>query len=192
MGAYGSPEHLPDSGQSSNNYSYNYGNYNDPYRPKNEKKKFGCLSVFIIAFGSVVIALSILWIYGGQPELHKTSVSSVSSRDFTYSQAQIFPPLISSSVNESTDYLQGWVKTVVLKSLMYPDTAQFSNNLSDWNFSRDGDICTVSSFVNARGKETKQMVKADFIVKLSYDSLNAQVIYISVGGHVAYDISSSK
>lgn len=94
--------------------------------------------------------------------------------------------------NDSIDFLQGWVKTAVLKGLKYPDTAVFSDNDNDWKFVRDGNICEVHSVVTARAGKSKENITTPFIVKISYDELNAKVIYISLGSHVVYDEQSTK
>jgi hypothetical protein len=176
MGAYGSPE-LP-SKNSDNGYNYSYGNYQ---KPKGEKG--GCLKNVFIAAGLffvffVVYGLASTIISGGSPRTKDGTVQVMASAPASSA------PVV---VDDSTDFLQAWSKAAVLKALIYPDSAKFSDNPSDWNIVRDGNICEIHSVVSARGKETKKVSPTSFIVKISYDDLNAQVVYISLGDQVCYD-----
>ena len=83
------------------------------------------------------------------------------------------------------------MKTTVVKGLLYPESAQFSNNNADWTFSRSGNICSVSSVVYAKG-QNKKLGKSSFLVKIQYDDMFAEVSYVQIGTHVSYDATKKK
>lgn len=187
MGAYGSPE-LP-----SNNSNYTYGNYQKPKGEKGGCLKNGLIAVGVLLVFFVLFGLASYIINGGSPRIKDGAAQVMASAPAAY-----IPPVPASSapavpaaVDDSTDFLQAWAKAAVLKVLIYPDTAKFSDNLSDWKIVRDGNICEIYSVVSARGKETKKVSPTSFIVKISYDDLNAQVVYISLGDQVCYDRTKS-
>ncbi len=107
------------------------------------------------------------------------------------SKKVIVPAVASASVavvSDSDDYLRSWAKTAVLKGLIYPDSAKFSSNSSDWKIVKNGDTCEINSIVTAKGKSGTSGTTT-FTVRLSYDELKAQVTYLKIGNHVSYDVS---
>lgn len=189
MGAYGSPELYPNN----NDYEYKYQSPNQPpYKQK--RNTSSCLTNFfaVVGIASIIIFIVMLLVNG-------VKNSQKVNNQPTVSQSVYIPPLISSTSNsisvpnDSTEYLQSWAKAVILQYLLYPDSAKFSDNLSDWKIVRDGKSCTITSVVYARGKSSKQVTSGSFTVKVAYDSkFNAAVSYISIDDKVLYDLSSSK
>jgi len=198
VGAYGSPE-LPPNNTKDNNNGYQYqSSYQSPYKPNNPKSENGgCLKNGLILLGLlslffVIFSFASYMISGGNSavkvgNIKATTSSPVYSPPFSTSPVSSVPAV----VEDSTDYLQSWAKTVVVKCLVYSDTAKFSDDLSDWKFVRDGKMCEISSVVYARGKNTKENVKNTFIVRISYTDLKAEVTYIAVNDKVCYDDSKS-
>ncbi len=195
MGAYGSPELPPN--KSNNNYGYGY-HYQKPKGETGGCLKNGLIAVGLLLVFFVVFGLASSMINSGSPRVNNSAVQAVASVP-AYSQPVYIPPVPASSapaapvvVDDSTDFLQAWSKAAVLKALIYPDTAKFSDNPSDWKIVRDGNICEINSVVVARGKESKEVSQAPFVVRLTFNELDAQIIYISIGGRVSYDKSKVK
>lgn len=178
MGLYGSPDLTP-SEKAPDSYSYGYGKQAYPtYYPLKPKRHWG---MFFIGFISGIIV--VFMALGFTNTYSKTAAQKVPMQTYS-APAQIVR-------DGSEDYLQGWTKMVILKSLLYPDSAKFSDNSSDWSFDRESNVCIISSIVTAKG-QSKKTGTANFIVKMAYDDLQAKVTYISIGGHVSYDAESQK
>lgn len=186
MGAYGSPELYPKEPQKPYSPYTQYPQY--PYKPKSHG--------FAFFFGGFLVGAVIVMVftYSG-----KTSPSGKTIPTQAIPSASLYPsqaipsssPVISSVVPEtieSQEYLKNWTKTAVVKALLYPESAQFSDSDSDWSISRDGTICTVTSYVIAKDKN-KTVGRSPFVVKLQYDDLNAQITFVQIGNHVSYDIT---
>lgn len=196
MGAYGSPELPPNN--PSNNYGYGY-HYQKPKGETGGCLKNGLIAVGLLLVFFVVFGLASSMINGGSPRVNNSAAQTVASAQ-VYSQPVYIPPASTSSfsaptapvvVDDSLDFLQGWVKPVILKCLVYSDTATFSDNSNDWKIVRDGKVCEISSIVYARGQNTKKNVPNTFIVRISYDDLKADVIFVSINGKVCYDSSKT-
>ena len=180
MGAYGSPElRPPDKESGYYTYGTDYGQYN--ISPPKHNKHNGLTFFLGVAVGALLFSL-ISYLTGANT-LKKDSVSVLASVPASISSTSII-------VNDSDDYLRSWAKAVILKNLLYPDTAKFSSRSPDWEIIRNGSQCEISSVVTARGK-SKTMGTTTFVVRLYYDDLKAHVIYIKIGNDVVYDASSS-
>lgn len=180
MGAYGSPE-LPPNDRN-NTYDYGYGYH--------KKKRFGFLRG-LLAFVGTLFVFFVLFaiVYGNKSSGVKDGGFHTMASAPVYSVPASSAPVI---VDDSRDYLQSWAKAEVLTCLLYPDSAKFSEEPTDWKIVRDSNECTISSNVWARGKKSKQLGMSTFVVKISYKGLNAEVTYISIDDKVCYDISKTK
>lgn len=188
MGAYGSPELSPPQGNA----------YDNTFQKKDNPKGSNCFVRFLKGLLITVGALStifvvIAFIIGNRPTAYKNASAPV------YSQQVYVPPAAASSapaapvvIDDSTDYLQSIAKKAVLKALLYPDSAKFSDEVSDWKIVRDGNVCEIDSIVTSRGKKKNEIINGSFIVKITfYDELIAKVTYISIDDQVWYDASKS-
>lgn len=201
MGAYGSPE-LPPSNNRYEYPSHYQSQYQDPYKPKSEKG--GCFKNALMLVGIMALFLFFFYLIGAA-----MMNSSSASKSGTPANATVYssppyskPPMYSSQssvssapviVDDSNDFLKSWAKMAVLKALLYPDSAKFSDDPASWKIVRDGNTCEITSMVASRGKNSKQVINGPFVVKITYyDDLNAKVTYISLNGKVWYDSSSTK
>lgn len=184
MGAYGSPELYPNN----NNYEYKY---QPPIQPPYKQKRdaSGCFTHVLSIIGLISLLLFVIMVVTAIAANNRPPAKQVS----------VFNSLVPSAsnsisvTNDSTEYLQSWAKAVILQYLLYPDSARFSDNVSDWKIVRDGKSCTITSVVYARGKSSKEVTPGLFTVKVAYDSkFNAAVSYISIDDKVLYNSSSSK
>lgn len=171
MGAYGSPDLYPPE-KNTNNFSNPNRNYQSYIQIKPKRR----WPIFILGF----ICGIIFFILYTDAKIDK-NVASIKANTPVYSSAT--PP---SSI--SNEYLVAWAKEAVAKGLLYPDTAKFSDNMIDWSFITQGNVCTVNSFVWAKDK-SNQLGMVNFEVKFTYSDLQAKVIYLSIGNHVSYDAS---
>ncbi len=170
MGAYGSPELYPPEQQKQPNYlasgyySQKYPPY--PYRQKRPKR----VLPFVIGLVSGFILIGLVNQYNAQRPDHQVPAQA------TYASVE----------SDSDAYLENWAREAVTKGLVCPETAQFPTNPADWQIARNGDLCTISSYVTAEGK-SKQVSKYPFIVKIQYSGLSAHVTFLQIGDHVSYD-----
>ena len=178
MGAYGSPELFPPEEP---RYDYNteyVSNYQRPYKIKRGWGKF-FLGLFL---GSLLTFL--FTNFADADSLKETNAPMFSSSFSVLSSSSV----LKSSVSDADGCLLDWIKIVVKKALLYPDSAQFSDDISDWQITRSGNNCEINSIVIAKGK-SDGIGKTKFKVKVSYGELYAQVTYIQIGSHVSYDSS---
>lgn len=168
MGAYGSPElWSPDSER------YSPVSCNRQYDvPPPKHHLNGGLTFFIGVAVGALIFYSVSFLGNISKKVTVPAVASASV----------------AVVSDSDDYLQSWAKTAVLKGLLYPDSAKFSSNSSDWKIVRNGDTCEINSIVTAKGKSGTSGTTT-FTVRLNYYDLNAQVTYLKIGNKVVYDVS---
>ncbi len=196
VGAYGSPDLPPND---------NWHGYQDSCKPK--KQSSGCLKNVLI--GVLLVAVFLFLFYVVSLVIQSNNMTAKVAAQ-TYSYPTFIPPVISDSetgisssqsllssapiaVDDSTDFLQSWAKMAVLKALLYPDSAKFSDDPAAWKIARDGNVCTITSMVFSRGKNSKQITSGPFVVKIAYyDDLNAKITYISIDGKAWYDSTSSK
>ncbi|GEM_PF-6199944 len=167
MGAYGSPELTSPDLQP----RYSPINYSSYGVPPHKHRSHGGLTFFVgVAVGALILySVSYLSDVSKSP---KTSVAVVSS--------------VSSVVLTDSDlYLRSWAEAVVKKGLLYPDSAKFSDNATDWTVLKDGSTCSITSIVNAEGKSGISGTTT-FTVTLIYDDLNAQAIYLKIGDNIVY------
>ena len=171
MGVYGSPELFPPE-RYSGSYGYGGQGYQN-YQVKPKKHWFTFLVGFFCGIIFILLAYSFTKSY--------TDSAVVGTNLPSYSLPRRVPDV-------SNSYLISWSKAVVQKGLLYPDTAQFPDDVSKWAFKTEGNICTVSSSVTAEG-QSKRLGTVPFVIKISYSDLQAEVIYLSIGDHVSYDIT---
>lgn len=176
MGAYGSPELYPQEPKN------NYSQYS--YKPKAHRVAF-----FIGGFFSGVVIVN-LFVWSNKPYTGKT----IQARGVTPEVYSTAPSFVSSAAPETIDsqeYLKNWSESSVAKCLLYPDSALFSKNDSDWIISQQGEVCTISSFVSAKCKDNT-MGKSTFTVQIKYDNMYAQITSVQIGDKVVYDINKTK
>ena len=176
MGAYGSPEFLPNSVGLSRKDTQNA----KKLQRKNVAIGLQWVLIFLLVFALAIVANSKAQI------VSKAAISST-------------PALVSSSpisstpaiVDHSSDCLKAWAKTAVLKALVNSSTAKFSDKASDWKIVWDGKKCEITSAVTAIGRKSKQSSKMPFVVRISYNGLKANITYVSLSGQVCYNASIS-
>lgn len=174
MGAYGSPELYPPEQPKQSRYIAS-GYYSQQYSPYPYKQKRpNRVLPFVIGLVSGFIIIGAVNQYNEQQPHYQAPAQAA----------------FASVQSDSDVYLENWVREAVVKELTYPETAQFSGNSADWQIVRNGDLCTVSSYVMAEGKN-KQVSRSPFIVKIQYSGLSAHVTFLQIGSQVSYDESKS-
>jgi hypothetical protein len=143
MGAYGSPELPPNN----NSYGYQSPYQSQPSYPnhyKSESKKGGCLKNGLIFLGLLAFFLFVYGfvstLIGGSSSQVKDGTIPTMASSPTYSQSVYIPPTLVSSapvpsvpatIDDSTDFLQGWTKTMVCDAYKlakrYPQLTIVSN-----------------------------------------------------------------
>lgn len=165
MGAYGSPELYPQKSQNS------YPQY--LYKPKTHRAAF--------FFGGFLVGAIIVYVFA-LPSKISPSAQTTST--------QAIPSVSSASLpsveNVSQEYLKNWSELSVAKCLIYPDSALFPKNDSEWTILQQGAVCTVSSVVSAKNKDNS-IGKSRFTVKIQYYDMYAQVTSVQIGDKVVYD-----
>lgn len=178
MGAYGSPELYPKEPQKPYSPYSQYPQYQ--YKPKSHGVAF--------FFGGFVVGAVIVMVltYSGKSSPSGKTIPTQAIPSASYSV-----PSAASVPVDSQEYMKNWAESSVAKCLIYPDSALFPENDTEWTISHQGAVCTVSSVVSAKNKDGT-IGKSPFIVKIQYYNMYAQITSVQIGDKVAYDITKAK
>lgn len=176
MGAYGSPELYPPEPQNS------YPQYS--YKPKTHRAAF--------FFGGFLVGVVIVNLFA-LPNKTSSHGNTIPTQAAPPASSYSSPVISSAPIAtiDSQEYLKNWAESSVAKCLVYPESALFPKNDSDWLISQQGEVCTISSVVSAKGKNNV-MGKSQFVVKIQYYDMYAQVTLVQIDGKVDYDITKAK
>ena len=82
--------------------------------------------------------------------------------------------------------LKTWTVETVTDCLKSPSSAEFPGGIltpyEDWNFAKDGDLYTVSSYVDSQNS-FGAMIRSDFVAKFNYGE-SVTLTYLSIDGQV--------